>query len=83
MTVRAYSCSPGGDEYHLVVFADTGRRARYLAFLSDPGESEFIDWRCRRFPCADGLYASEVAWVDASDAPAWHQSEAKSFWCEP
>lgn len=80
--VRAYSCRPAGAEWHLVVFAATARRARLLGFRADPGVSEFIEWRARRLPEADGLYASEAAWADASDAPPWVRAEATGLWQE-
>jgi hypothetical protein len=79
-SVRAYSCRPAGEEWHLVVFAATARRARLIGFLADPGVSEFIEWRARRFPEADGLYASEAAWADASDAPEWVREAAAGLW---
>ena len=81
-TIRAYSCRPAGAEWHLVVFAATSRRARLLGFRADPGVSEFIEWRARRFPEADGLYASEAVWTDASDAPEWVRAEAEGLWWE-
>ena len=79
-SIRAYSCRPVGAEWHLVVFATTARRARLLGFQSDPGASEFIEWRARRLPNADGLYASEAAWVDADDAPPWVREAAAGLW---
>jgi hypothetical protein len=81
-TVRAYSCRPVGAEWHVVVFAATSRRARLLGFRSDPGVSEFIEWRARRLPDADGLFASEAAWTHADDAPEWVRTEAAGLWQE-
>lgn len=80
--IRAYSCRPAGAEWHLVVFAATCRRARLLGFRADPGASDFIEWRARRLPKADGLYASEAAWADASEAPQWVRAEAAGLWQE-
>jgi hypothetical protein len=53
-----------------------------LAFRADPGVSEFTEWRARRLPEADGLYASEAVWVTADDAPTWHRVEAAGLWGE-
>jgi len=80
--IRAYSCRPAGAEWHLVVFAATGRRARLLGFRADPGVSEFIEWRARRLSEADGLYASEDVWVTADDAPPWVRVQAEGLWQE-
>ena len=80
--IRAYSCRPAGAEWHVIAFAATGQRARVLAFAADPGCSDFIEWRARRFPRADGMYASEAVWVHADDAPEWHRAEASGFWQE-
>lgn len=80
--IRAYSCRPAGAEWHLVVFAATGRRARLLGFRADPGVSEFIEWRARRLPEADGLYASEDVWATADDAPPWVRVQAEGLWQE-
>lgn len=82
MSIRAYSCSPFGAEWHLVVFAATAGRARLLAFRAGPsGEDDnFIDWRARRLPEADGLYASEAAWIHAADAPECVRADASSLW---
>ena len=82
MSIRAYSCSPAGAEWHLVVFAATGRRARLLGFYSDPGVSEFTEWRARRFPEADGLYASEAVWAHHLDAPEGVRAAAAGLWQE-
>jgi hypothetical protein len=81
-SVRAYSCRPAGAEWHLVVFAATGRRARLLGFRADPGVSVFTEWRARRLPEADGLFASEAVWTDASEAPEWVRTEAAGLWQE-
>lgn len=78
--IRAYSCRPAGAEWHVVVFATNGRRARLLGFRADPGVSEFIEWRARRLPKADGLHASETVWADASDAPESVRTEAAALW---
>ena len=82
--IRAYSCHPAGAEWHLVVFAATARRARWLGFRAGPsGEDDnYIEWRARRLPEADGLYASEAAWATADDAPTWHRIEAAGLWDE-
>jgi hypothetical protein len=80
--IRAYSCRPAGAEWHLVVFAATAQRARLLGFRADPDVSEFIEWRARRLPGADGLYASEAVWATADDAPTWHRIEAAGLWGE-
>ena len=84
MSIRAYSCSPFGAEWHLVVFAATARRACLLAFRAGPsGEDDnYIDWRARRLPEADGLYASEAVWTHADDAPKWVHAEAARLWQE-
>lgn len=82
MTICAYSCRPAGAEWHVVAFATNGRRARLLGFRADPGVSEFIEWRARRLPEADGLHASETVWVDAGDAPESVRAEAAGLWCE-
>ena len=82
MSIRAYSCRPVGAEWHLVVFTATGRRARLLGFYSDPGVSEFTDWRARRFPEADGHHAGEAVWVDPSDAPEEVRAAAAGLWRE-
>lgn len=81
-SIRAYSCRPAGADWHLVVFALTGKRARLLGFQADPGVSEFTEWRARRFPEADGLYASEAVWASAEDAPEWIRVEASGLWQE-
>jgi len=81
-SIRAYSCRPAGAEWHLVVFAATGKRARLLGFYSDPGASEFKEWRARRFPEADGLHASEAAWSHADDAPEGVRTKAAVLWSE-
>ena len=82
-SVRAYSCRPAGAEWHLVVFAATGKRARLLGFYSDPEQdSDFIEWRARRLPEADGLYPSEAAWAHAADAPESVRAEAAGLWQE-
>lgn len=80
--IRAYSCRPSGAEWHLVVFALTGQRARLLGFRADPEASEFIEWRARRLPEADGLYASEDVWASADDAPPWIRVQAEGLWQE-
>lgn len=80
--VRAYSCRPAGADWHLVVFAANARRARLLGFRADPGVSEFTEWRARRLPEADGLFASEAAWAHADDAPEWVRIEASGLWQE-
>lgn len=80
--IRAYSCRPAGAEWHLVVFAATGRRARLLGFRADPGVPEFIEWRARRLSEADGLYASEDVWVTADDAPPRVRVQAEGLWQE-
>ena len=84
MSIRAYSCRPAGAEWHLVVFAATARRARLLGFRAGPsGEDDnFIDWRARRLPEADGLYASEAVWTHADDAPECARAEAARLWQE-
>jgi hypothetical protein len=55
-----------------------------LAFRAGPsGEDDnFIDWRARRLPEADGLYASEAAWTYADDAPEEVQAKAAGLWSE-
>jgi hypothetical protein len=66
-----------------VVFAATGKRARLLGFYSDPEQdSDFIEWRARRLPEADGLYPSEAAWAHAADAPESVRAEAAGLWQE-
>jgi hypothetical protein len=81
--IRAYSCRPFGAEWHLVVFADTGQRARLLGFYSDPeSDSDFIQWRARRLPEADGLCANEAVWTHAGDAPEEAQAKAALLWSE-
>ena len=84
MSIRAYSCRPAGAEWHLVVFAATAGRARLLGFRAGPsGEDDnYIDWRARRLPEADGLLASEAAWTHADDAPDCLQAVAASLWRE-
>jgi len=84
VSVRAYSCRPAGAEWHLVVFAATAGRARLLGFRAGPsGEDDsYIDWRARRLPEADGLYASEAVWTHAADAPEWARAEAAGLWQE-
>ena len=82
MIIRAYSCRPAGAEWHLVVFAANGKRARLLGFYSDPGVSEFTEWRARRLPEADGLFASEAVWAHAADAPKWLRAAAAGLWQE-
>ena len=84
MSVRAYSCCPVGAEWHFVVFAATANRARLLAFRAGPsGEDDnFIDWRARRLPEADGLYASEAVWTHADDAPESVRKRAAGLWLE-
>jgi|688.fasta_scaffold303922_2 hypothetical protein len=83
-TIRAYSCRPFGAEWHLVVFAATANRARLLAFRAGPsGEDDnYIDWRARRLPEADGLYASEAAWVHADDAPESVRKRVAGLWSD-
>jgi len=77
-TIRAYSCHPVGAEWHVVVFAPTAKRARLLGYRKGPsGEDDnYIDWRARRLPEADGLQASEAVWICADDAPESVQEEA-------
>lgn len=84
MSIRAYSCSPFGAEWHLVVFAATASRARLLGFRAGPsgGDDNFIDWRARRLPEADGLCASEAVWTHADDAPEEVQAKAAGLWQE-
>jgi hypothetical protein len=80
--IRAYSCRPVGEDWHLVVFAASARRAKLLGFRNDPGDCEWTEWRVRRLPEADGLYASEAVWVQPSDAPEWLQAAAAGLWRE-
>lgn len=83
--IRAYSCRPVGADWHVVVFAANARRARVLAWRkspSDPDGDLFIDWRARRLPEADGLYASEAVWTQAEDAPEWVRAAAAGLWQE-
>ena len=82
-SVRAYSCRPTGAEWHLVVFAATGQRARLLGFYSDPeSDSDFIQWSARRLPEADGLCVSEAVWTHAADAPEGVRTKAAVLWSE-
>ena len=81
--IQAYSCRPSGAEWHLVVFADTARRARLLGFYSDPeSDSDFIQWSARRLPGVDGLCVSEAVWTHAGDAPEDVQAKAALLWSE-
>jgi hypothetical protein len=68
----------------MVVFAATGKRARLLAYRAGPSgdDDNYIHWRARRFPEADGLYASEAVWTHANDAPEWLRAAAASLWRE-
>jgi hypothetical protein len=67
----------------LVVFAANGKRARLLGFYSDPEQdSDFIEWRARRLPDADGLHASEATWSHAEDAPEGVRAAAAGLWQE-
>ena len=81
---RAYACRPAGAEWHVVVFAATGNRARVLAYRAGPcGEDDnYLDWRVHRLPEADGLHASEAVWTHAADAPDWLQAAAAELWRE-
>ena len=68
----------------MVVFAATGKRARLLAYHAGPSgdDDNYIDWRARRLPEADGLYASEAAWIHHYDAPELVRTEAAGLWQE-
>ena len=84
MSIRAYSCHPAGAEWHMVVFAATAKRARLLGFRAGPSgeDGNYIDWRARRLPEGDGLYASEAAWICADDAPEPVRAAAAGLWQE-
>ena len=81
---RAYACRPAGADWHLVAFAATGKRARFLAYRAGPcGEDDrYLDWRAHRLPEADGLHTSEAVWICADDAPEVVRAEAAELWQE-
>jgi hypothetical protein len=82
--IYAYSCRPAGAEWHLVVFAATGNRARLLAYHAGPNgkDDSYLDWRVHRLPRADGLHAGEAAWTCAADAPEPVRAQAAELWQE-
>jgi hypothetical protein len=82
--IRAYSCNPAGVEWHIVVFATTAKRARLIGFYAGPsGENDnYIHWRARRLPEADGLCLGEEAWICAEDAPECLQEDAAGLWSD-
>ena len=81
---RAYACRPAGADWHLVAFAATGKRARFLAYRAGPcgDDDAYIDWRVHRLPEADGLHASEAVWICDDDAPEVVRAEAAELWQE-
>lgn len=88
--IRAYSCFPKDADFHVIVHAANGPRARRLcveqcSIDSDAGEPplEINDWIARRFRAADGLSTSETIWIDPGDAPAEHASLVNTFWLPP
>ena len=82
--IRAYACRPDGAEWHLVVFAATGKRARFLAYRAGPcGEDDsYLDWRVHRLPEADELHTIEAVWIHADDAPEAVRAQAAELWQE-
>lgn len=87
--IKAYSCRPREEEYHIVVFTTNAPRARLLGFQADPAHDLGLfgfsgltieDYVVSRLPQADGLSVKECAWVHQDDAPADVRERATALW---
>jgi len=77
--IRAYSCHLNETNCRLVVFASDWHRATVLAVLYAK-YFQFIHWKTRRLPAADGLSSEEAVWLCADDAPEHVRSVAATLW---
>lgn len=80
-SAKGWSCFPGKDDsFHVIVFAPSGPRARFLCSQSDQEFPSVNDWTAKRFREADGLSQSGCIWWDSADAPEQHMELASTFW---
>lgn len=78
--IKAYSCQPRDEEYHIVVFTTNAPKARLLGSQADPAYNE--DYIVSRLPRADGLSRKECVWIDEADAPTDVRERAAALWAD-